>query len=107
MPAPARAAAAAATPKRRTTVQSACRPIRTSLKPLLARCTTAVAAMATGTGKNNAKTGISTVPRPNPENRVTPDMTNATADTTTYSMGRSRRRSIRRFDVGPRPHDTR
>lgn len=37
---------------------------------LLAKCTTAVVAIAKGKGKNKAKIGINTVPSPNPEKRV-------------------------------------
>ena len=37
-------------------------------------------------GKKRAKTGISTVPRPNPEKNVEADTTNATEQTTAYSI---------------------
>jgi hypothetical protein len=64
------------------TSRSAWRPTRASLNRLLARWTTAVAATATGRGKNRAKAGISSVPRPNPENRVSPATRKATRQTT-------------------------
>ena len=76
--APKSAASAAGRLKRsHDRASSACLPTRASLKRLFARCTTAVAAMAVGTGKNTAKAGMSKVPRPNPEKRVSPETTSA------------------------------
>src|SRR4030042_2338065 len=72
--------------KRITTPQSAFLPTRKTLKILLARCTTAVAAIAIGTEKNRAKAGMSTVPRPKPENNVSADTSTATRQTTIYSI---------------------
>src|SRR3990167_7732375 len=84
--APAKAAMAAGTLKRATTRQSACLAIKPNLKILLAKCTTAVAAIASGSGKNNAKTGISTVPRPKPEKSVRPEMSSAETQIKTSSI---------------------
>jgi len=53
---------------------------------LLAKCTTAVTAMASGTGKSNANTGIKAVPRPKPENKVSPEAKNAINPIKTSSM---------------------
>jgi hypothetical protein len=61
-------------------------PTRNNLNRLLERWTTAVAAIATGKGKNTANTGVSIVPRPNPENKVKPDAIIATRHTTRYSI---------------------
>jgi hypothetical protein len=52
----------------------------------LAKCTTAVAVIASETGKNSANTGIKTVPRPKPENRVSPEARNAISPIKTSSM---------------------
>jgi hypothetical protein len=57
-----------------------------NLKILLSRCTIEVRLIAISTGKKNAKVGISKVPSPNPENRVNPDASNATAQMTRYSI---------------------
>jgi hypothetical protein len=54
------------------------------LNILFARCTSAVA--ATGTGKNNAKAGISNVPSPKPENSVRVETSRADTPTIRYSM---------------------
>lgn len=54
-------------PNRATTRQSTCTAIIPNLKRLLATCTTAVAATASGTGKHSANTGLKIVPMPNPE----------------------------------------
>jgi len=70
----------------KTTPQFAFRPTRITLKILFAKCTTAVAAIATGIGKNKANAGINIVPRPKPENRVSAETTNAVIDTVTYSI---------------------
>jgi hypothetical protein len=51
------------------------------LKRLLARCTTAVAAMATSMGKNTAKAGMSSVPRPKPAKNVSTETRRATEQT--------------------------
>ena len=61
---------AAGTLNRATTRQSACLAIKPNLKMLLAKCTAAVAAIASGTGKNSANTGTRTVSRPKPEKSV-------------------------------------
>ena len=50
----------------------------TILKILLDKCTTAVAAIAIGKGKNSAKAGINNVPKPNPEKKVKADTKIAT-----------------------------
>jgi hypothetical protein len=47
---------------------------------LFSRWTIAVKEMAISIGKNTAKAGSSTVPRPKPENSVTPEATKATTD---------------------------
>jgi hypothetical protein len=65
--APAMPAMTAGIPKIATTRQSARRPTNPMRNRLFARCTTAVEAIATGTGKKSAKTGIRRVPSPNPE----------------------------------------
>jgi hypothetical protein len=44
-------------------------------------------AIATGTGKKSAKTGISRVPRPNPERKVTTATPRAARGMTIYSNG--------------------
>lgn len=90
--------------KRTTVCQSACLASKPSLKILLAKCTTAVAAMANGTGKNSANTGIRMVPRPNPEKSVTPDVSSATAPIRISSMGESfyNRISLSNFDYNLR-----
>jgi hypothetical protein len=49
---------------------SANRPRRASFNTLFKKCTMAVRATANSTGKNMAKTGISSVPNPKPENSV-------------------------------------
>jgi hypothetical protein len=56
------------------------------LKTLLAKCTKAVAAIAISIGKNMEITGMSIVPRPNPENSVRPEATNASIDMKIISM---------------------
>jgi hypothetical protein len=50
------------------------------------KCTTAVAAIARGMGKKIAKTGISTVPIPNPDKTLTPEIKNAVQQMITDSM---------------------
>jgi putative Holliday junction resolvase len=80
--APANAAAIAGTPNRSTMRRSADLPISASLNTLFARCTTAVAATATSTGKNTANAGIRIVPNPNPENSVSNAARRATVQTT-------------------------
>jgi hypothetical protein len=76
--APIIAAAAPGIANLKTTCQSAFLPTSIALNILFARWTTAVAAIATGKGKNNAKAGISTVPSPKPENNVKADTITAT-----------------------------
>ena len=46
----------------------------------------AVMAMASSTGRKMARTGIKSVPRPNPEKRVSPAARNATRQTRTVSI---------------------
>jgi hypothetical protein len=52
---------------------------------LLKKCTTPVRAMANSIGKNNAKTGIKIVPKPNPEKNVRIEVKNATRQIMKYS----------------------
>lgn len=68
--APMMAANPAGKANRMTVGQCASRPTSPILKRLLARCTTAVMAMATDTGKNKARTGVRLVPSPKPEKKV-------------------------------------
>ena len=84
--APATAAKAPGSANFATIPQSARLPTKMILNKLFARWTTAVAAIATWMGKKRAKAGISTVPRPNPEKNVEADTTNATEQTTAYSI---------------------
>lgn len=51
-------------------------PNKNNLKILFRKCTMAVKLMAMGAGKNKIKTGVKTVPSPNPEKRVIPEIRN-------------------------------
>ena len=53
----------------------------------------AVAAMAVSTGKNSAKTGVSNVPRPNPETNVRAEATKAATEMSTMPSFSGRYRS--------------
>lgn len=84
--APRNAAIIAGIPNRINTLLLALLPTRNSLKTLLKKCTTPVNAMANSIGKNNAKTGIKIVPKPNPEKNVRIEVKNATRQIITYSI---------------------
>jgi hypothetical protein len=68
--APINAAIIAGIPNLSNTLLLALLPTSNSLKILLKKCTTPVKAIANSIGKNNAKTGIKIVPKPNPEKRL-------------------------------------
>ena len=57
-----------------------------NLKRLLEKCTMAVMAIATGKGKKSAITGISKVPSPKPEKKVSSEAANATMATRSISI---------------------
>ena len=84
--APSNAANTAGAPKRQTTEQSAFLPTKANLNKLFAKCTMAVTAIATSTGKNKATTGMSKVPKPNPEKKVKQDARKAANDTQNSSI---------------------
>ena len=54
---------------------------------LFAKCTTAVAPMATGKSKNKLNTGSNRVPKPNPEKKVKADPNKTTTATMINSIG--------------------
>jgi hypothetical protein len=53
---------------------------------LFKKCTIAVKAIATSTGKNNAKAGNNNVPNPKPEKKVRAEASNATIGIRIYSI---------------------
>src|ERR1041385_3671242 len=81
-------------PKRRTRRRSANFPTRTSLKRLLARWTTATAAMAVSRGRKTAKGGRRIEPSPKPEKSVRSAAMNAVMQIV--------RNAIRRLEAGGR-----
>lgn len=57
-----------------------------SIERLLSRCTNAVSATASGTGKKMAATGIKIVPNPKPENNVSSEAAKAQSEMTISSI---------------------
>lgn len=77
---------AAGTPNRIITFHTENFPTSVNLNRFVSKCTPAVEAIAIGSGKNKAKTGIRTVPKPKPENRVSAEIINAEMQITRYSI---------------------
>jgi hypothetical protein len=72
----------AGSPKRSTTFQSALLPTSASLNNPFSECTTAVRATASPTGKNSENAGMSSVPSPKPEKKVSPEAAKAVTQMT-------------------------
>jgi hypothetical protein len=100
---PKKAAMTAGIPNLIKTALSAFLPTKNNLKILLKKWTTPVRAMAKSTGKNTINTGVSIVPKPNPEKKVRMAAKKAVRAMIKISMGILRKNNLERSGKTAKP----